>query len=345
MTAHSGDAGGRRGKQLLRASTVFAKESRLRSWWCLFSTLAVFVALLAAASLPISWFARIPFSFIAGLVLVRMFVIYHDYQHGAILRDSRIAGSVMWAYGLLALTPPSIWRRTHNHHHKHNAQLRGADIGSYPLMTTDDYAKTGRLDRWIYGIARHPLTMLCGYATVFGWGMCVRPFLSRPRVHLDGAVALLLHFGLFAYLAVQAPDVLLTLIVIPCTVGSAVGAYLFYAQHNFPGVTIRPRADWDYVTAAMHSSSHITMGPLMNWFTGNIGYHHVHHLNPHIPFYRLPEAMAGLPELQSPTTTSLSPIAIYRCLKLKLWSPALNRLTGYAEAMEPQPSQATAVGD
>jgi omega-6 fatty acid desaturase (delta-12 desaturase) len=108
-------------------------------------------------------------------------------------------------------------------------------------------------------------------------------------------------------------------VVIPFTIASAMGAYLFYAQHNFPGVQFRSREEWNYVFAALQSSSYIRMSRLMSWFTGNIGYHHVHHLNALIPFYRLPEAMAALEELQTPLTTSLRPRDVFNCLRLKLW--------------------------
>jgi len=109
-----------------------------------------------------------------------------------------------------------------------------------------------------------------------------------------------------------------------------VGSYLFYAQHNFPAARYQEGGAFDFVEAALTSSSYIPMNPLMRWFTANIGYHHVHHLNAHIPFYRLPEAMAKLPELQSPAMTYLWPTEIYRCLRLKLWDPEKQRLVRYS---------------
>jgi omega-6 fatty acid desaturase (delta-12 desaturase) len=108
--------------------------------------------------------------------------------------------------------------------------------------------------------------------------------------------------------------------------GSAIGAYLFFAQHNFPGVRLQTGRGWSYVDSALHSSSYIVMGPLMRWFTGNIGYHHVHHHNAKIPFYRLPEAMAALEELQSPVQTTLGMGDILACLRLKLWDTETRQL-------------------
>ena len=108
------------------------------------------------------------------------------------------------------------------------------------------------------------------------------------------------------------------------------GAYLFYAQHNYPDARIASRQDWTFTGAAIESSSYMVMGPVMNWFTANIGYHHVHHLNAAIPFYRLPEAMASIPELQHPGATSLHVKDIVACFRLKLWSPDEGRLVPFS---------------
>jgi omega-6 fatty acid desaturase (delta-12 desaturase) len=117
---------------------------------------------------------------------------------------------------------------------------------------------------------------------------------------------------------------------LPLFVAFATGAYLFYAQHDFPELHVQPRERWEYTRAALESSSYMKLGSVMHWFTGNIGYHHVHHLNPAIPFYRLPEAMAAIPELQNPRgTTSLSPRDIARCFAVKLWDPATQQMVGY----------------
>jgi omega-6 fatty acid desaturase (delta-12 desaturase) len=320
----------RKASELLRATMPFAQEDRRQSWWHLWSTLAILIVLLSITCLQeVHWLVRVPCSLLAGLVIVRMFIIYHDYQHGTILRHSRLADYIMLAYGLCTLTPPSIWKRSHNHHHKNNAKILGGDIGSYPIMTMSAYALATRLERFRYRVARHPVTMLFGYVTFFLYGMCLRPFVTKPRQHWDAGIALALHAGLVTVLAVVVPDVLLFTCLLPLMLAAALAAYLFYAQHNFPSVEIKPRAEWDYTFAALKSSSYLTMGPVMRWFTGNIGYHHIHHLNAHIPFYRLPEAMAAIEELQSPVTTSLRPTEIYRCLRLRLWDPQKNRLVTF----------------
>jgi omega-6 fatty acid desaturase (delta-12 desaturase) len=133
------------------------------------------------------------------------------------------------------------------------------------------------------------------------------------------------------------PALFLT-VIIPHFIASAIGSYLFYAQHNFPGVTFSDNAGWTYEKAALESSSFMQMGPLMRWFTANIGYHHIHHLNARIPFYRLPEVTAGIPELQDPKTTSLHPAEIIRCLRLKVWDVEAQQMVGLRRGYKIQPT-------
>jgi acyl-lipid omega-6 desaturase (Delta-12 desaturase) len=277
------------------------------------------------------WPLRLTLSVLTGLMIVHMFGIYHDYLHGAILRRAWLADLIFTAYGLLMLTPPSIWKRSHDHHHQHNGQYFRTSTGTFPLMTTDEYAQANGWQRLQYVVARHPLAMLLGYFTIFLYSMCLYHVLTKPRRHLDAAAALLLQAGLISSLTICAPGALVFTWLVPVMLAAALGSYLFYALHNFPSVQFRDRARWDYVAAAPQSSSYLCLNPLLHWFTANIGYHHVHHLNARIPFYRLQEAMAGIEELKSAGTTSLYPLDIYRCLRLKLWDPERNRLVTFRE--------------
>jgi omega-6 fatty acid desaturase (delta-12 desaturase) len=319
----------RSSKDLLLASKQYAVEHRWLSWWHLASTLAIYGALFAVTcldlsivvgSLDLSIPIRIVTSVLSGLVLVRLFILYHDFEHGAILKGSRLAAAILNGYGIYALNPRSIWNRSHDHHHKNNSKIYGASIGSYPIMTRETYDQSSKWERFTYRASRHWLTIACGYLTIFIYGMCLRSLMVNPKRHWDSALSLLGHAGLIVGLGFSVSwTAVLLAVVIPFTIASGMGAYLFYAQHNFPGVQFRNRDEWNYVFAALQSSSYIRMSRIMSWFTGNIGYHHVHHLNALIPFYRLPEAMADLEELQAPLTTSLRPRDVFNCLRLKLW--------------------------
>jgi omega-6 fatty acid desaturase (delta-12 desaturase) len=322
----------RSGKELLIASNRYAREQPLKSWWHFLTTVALAAILLTAACMELPFAVCLFSSIVGSLVLVRLFIIYHDHMHGTILVDSRIAGSLLRLYGLLVLSPPQIWKHSHDDHHKHNARKFGPTLGTFPVMSTSDYALSTRQERFMYAVTRHPLTILFGYLTIFFWEMTLYAFILNPKKHYDGAISILLHLAVAVALSFVSWQALFLGMLLPMSIITCLGSYLFYAQHNFPGMTRRHGSEWDHVYAALNSSSFMKMGRIMHWFTGNIGYHHVHHLNAKIPFYRLPEAMAGLPELQSPQVTTLSPVDIVRCLRLKLWDPTGDRLLTFREA-------------
>ena len=113
---------------------------------------------------------------------------------------------------------------------------------------------------------------------------------------------------------------------LPFFIMSGLGSYLFYCQHNFPGAKFKENHDWSYANAALSSTSYMVMDPVMQWFTANIGYHHVHHINSRIPFYRLKEAMRNMPELKDVQTTSWNIVEVWRCFRLKLWDEEKNKM-------------------
>jgi len=307
-------------KNLILATKPYAKENKLTSWFVTLSTLFLLVFFLSATLWGNSIWVRMIVSILSGLLLVRFFVIYHDFQHYTILHSSKIANAIMVVFGIYMLAPASIWKRSHDHHHKHNSKLFSADIGSYPIVTKEKFLTLNEQEKRMYLSIRHPLTMLFGYITMFILGMSLRSFLSSPKRHYDSLIALILHLIgsvlVFYFFGWQG---WLLGVVIPLFIACGLGAYLFYAQHNFPGVYFADKNGWTYETAALESSSYMKMNSVMEWFTANIGYHHIHHLNARIPFYRLKEVMKDFPELQHPKITSLKIKDIIACLRLKVW--------------------------
>ena len=317
------------GKNLILATKPFAKEVRSKSWFHTISTLALLILALAGTLLaPVIAF-KLLCSVIAGLLLIRMFIIYHDHQHHTILTHSPVAKFIMTVFGMYMLSPTSIWKRSHDHHHNHNSKLFSASIGSYPIVTTKKYLDMSSIQKFYYLAIRHPITVALGYFSMFIVGMCLRSFISNPRKHYDSLIALILHFTfavlLFIFLGWQA---WFFMFFLPFVIAFGMGAYLFYAQHNFPGVEFYENKNWVYEKAALESSSYMKMNPVMAWFTGNIGYHHIHHLNSKIPFYRLPEVMKHFTELQNCKTTTLSLKSISACFKLKVWDQESNQMIG-----------------
>jgi len=325
----------RTGKELILATKEYAHETRWKSWYYTLSTFFLLIAAIAGTFYFHSIWIRLACSLATALLLSRFFIIFHDFQHHTILYRSKIANAIFTVFGIYMVTPPSIWKRSHDHHHNNNSKLWSASIGSYPVMTLSKYMEAGPAERAGYMATRHPITMMLSYFTMFLYGMCIQSFLSSPRRHLDSLLTLLLHVGIAVFLFVEFGWLTWFLsFFLPFFISHMLGAYLFYAQHNFPGVSFRTNKEWNYATAALESSSYMKMNFFWQWVTANIGFHHVHHLNSRIPFYRLPEAMHALPELQTSQITTLNIPDIIACLRLKVWDPEANKMIGRAELRE-----------
>lgn len=321
----------RTGSALVRATKPFTEEDIGRTW----REFALTVALLMGAqgiAVAAPWMLRPVGTVLAGLMTVRLFIIFHDAMHGAVFRKSTAGYWAMSAVGMFTLNPRSVWKETHDYHHRNNCKLPGTAIGSFPVVTTRMWRRMSPSDRRKYTIARHPVTILFGYVFLFLLGMCGAAFIRDPKQHWACGVAPILHFGLAGLVGyVFGWPAAFTGVILPQAIACALGGYLFYAQHNYPDVQFAPRTAWNYHDAALKSSSYFRMSPLMHFFTGNIGYHHVHHLNHKIPFYRLRECMEAMPELQSPGETSWAPADIMAALRLKLWDPTKKQMVPFPE--------------
>lgn len=309
-----------KGKHLIIATKSFAKENRVLSWYYTLSTLTALSLTLAITLTPIYFPLRLLASVFAGLITVRMFVIYHDYLHESILQKSKLADILFSTIGIYVLAPKTVWKRTHDYHHKNNSKLYKLCIGSYPVFPKTKFEKCTPREKFNYLFVRHPLTIAFGYIFTFIYGMCINPLMNGFVKHIDSLLALIIHFAAQGCIVwFLGWETLLFFSFIPHLVSGAIGSYLFYVQHNFPGVSFSSDEEWTYESSALESSSFLDMSPFMNWVTGNIGYHHIHHLNARIPFYNLPLAMHHFKELQTPKTITLKIQDIIACFKLKVW--------------------------
>ena len=327
------------GKELILATKQFAQEIRWKSWFHTITTLTLLLVSITGTVLfkygegPLFLAARIGCSLFTAMLFSRFFIIFHDFQHHTILNKSKVANVIFTIFGSYFITPPSIWKRSHDHHHKNNAKLFAASIGSYPIMTRQKFETATKGERFAYLAIRHPLNMMLSYFTTFLYGMCLQSFIANPRKHLDGLAIFIAHVAVAVLLFIFAGwDVWLLTFFLPFFLSHMLGAYLFYAQHNFPTAKFRNNSDWNYTFAALESSSFMKLSRFWHWVTGNIGYHHIHHLNARIPFYRLPEAMAKVPELRAMNNvTTLKPRDIIACLRLKVWDPEMDKMIGFRE--------------
>lgn len=326
---------------VLKATTAFTKENRTKSWFVLFSTIALLAGVWVLTYHNINLAAKIVSSIVLSLLFVRLFVIYHDYLHLAILQKSKLAEVIFTIWGAYILSPPKVWKDSHNFHHHNNSKLYTSHIGSYPIVTKEDFVKATKFERFMYLFIRHPFTISMGYFFTFVLGMTIMNLVKKGKVQWMTVFSLALHISVGAsiwiFLGGQA---FILSFLFPHVLAGALGSYLFYAQHNFPTATFKTKGDWSYLDAAINSSSHMKMSPIMNFFTANIGLHHIHHANPSIPFYRLPEVYEKVPALQNAKTTTLLPWDVVNCLKLKVWDGDKNRMITLRELREYERSAA-----
>ena len=332
----------RSGKELFDATKPFAAEIRGRTWWLVGSTLVLLVSLLVAAALLPYWPLRLLFSIIGCLVMIRAFILFHDYMHGAILKNSALGRWLMYGVGAFFLTPHRTWRESHNFHHAHVGRIPWeeadapeitADFGAFPMMSVEMWKRATKFQRFRYRASRHPMTILFAYVTIFMGNQCLGSTILNPRKHWPGALVFLAHVLLLSGLFLAGGwQMMFFAYLLPLAVSSAGGAYLFYAQHNFPGTRVYTPDDWNFYESALKTASYFKLGRAMDWFTGSIGYHHIHHLNAKIPFYRLRDAMKAIPELQNPIVTRLRPRDIFKCFQVNLWDSTKQCMVSYKEA-------------
>ncbi|MDN5923547.1 MAG: fatty acid desaturase [Xanthomonadales bacterium] len=317
----------------VRACRAFASEDTRRTWREVAPTLLCIVLCQTALLVPLPWWWRLPLVPLFALLLVRVFAFYHDMLHGTIFRQSRFGRILLTIFSLYFLYSPSVWRARHDDHHRHNSMTDAREVdGQIPMLTLACWRDLALRKRQLYRRFRHPLSVTFGYLTYFTLPICAS-LRRAPWRHRDG----------FVWLAFQPLVVLVVGLalgwsaaligfLLPVFLAATLGSYLFYAQHSFAGVRYQSRDDWNYHYAAFNTSSMFDMPRWMHWFCGNLGYHHIHHVNSRIPFYRLPEAMAAVPGLQHPARTQWSLHALRYTFSHHIWDDDTKQLIGYAEA-------------
>jgi omega-6 fatty acid desaturase (delta-12 desaturase) len=264
--------------------------------------------------------------------LVRVFVVFHDCAHGSLLPSRRANNALGAVLGLFVLSPFRRWRHDHAVHHASSGDLDRRGVGDVVTLTVAEYQSRSRRGRVGYRLIRNPLVMF-GIGPVFA--MIVGPRIvargARPRMRnsvLGTDIALLgLIAGIVAligwqdFLIVWAPAALLA---------GAIGIWLFYVQHQFEDAYWQSGEDWSYADAALRGSSHLALPRLLRFFTGNIGLHHVHHLNARIPNYNLQRAHDATNLFAAVPTLSLWDGL--RAVRFKLWDEQAGRLVTFAQA-------------
>lgn len=309
----------------------YQKPALWRSVWQIVNTVVPYAALwyLMYLSVAVSWWLVLPLAILAGGFMVRLFIIFHDCGHGSFFK-SRKANDVFGIItGILTLTPYYHWRWEHALHHSTSSDLDRRGTGDIWTLTVQEYLESSRGQRFAYRLARNPVVLFV-LAPLFLFLVKHRfpkPDAARRERYsvywtdlavLVMAVALGWAFGFKAYLLIQ-----LTVMMVA---GSA-GLWLFYVQHQFEGVYWERRDEWDYTAAALKGSSFYKLPRILQWFSGNIGFHHLHHLSPRIPNYHLEKCHEADPVFQSVPPVTL--FASFKSLSFRLWDEQRRRLVGY----------------
>ena len=311
----------------------FQQPSRPRATWQLVNTVGGYALLwvLMYWSQSVSLWLTAALAVLAGGLLVRVFIIFHDCGHGSFLPSRAANDAVGFVCGLLTFTPYHHWRWEHSLHHASSGDLDRRGVGDIWTMTVREYLGGSRWRRLAYWLARNPLVLfLLAPAPLF----LIRERFPSAKARrqerrsvwlMNGAIAVMVGtlvwlFGWQTYLLIQ-----LTISV----VGGAIGVWLFYVQHQFDGAYWERGETWDYTAAALAGSSYYRLPRVCQWFSGNIGFHHIHHLSPRIPNYNLERCHRS-----HPVFAGVPPLTLWRSLgaiNLHLWDEQGRRLVSFRE--------------
>jgi acyl-lipid omega-6 desaturase (Delta-12 desaturase) len=315
------------------AVAAFARADTRRATWQLVETLVPYAAIWAA----MAWLVRVhPLAALAltlpaaGL-LVRVFILFHDCCHGSLFPSARANRFVGYITGLLTLTPFERWQRAHAQHHATVGDLDRRGVGDVWTLTVSEYLAATRLQRFFYRVFRNPLVMFGAgpvFVFVFQHRFCPRHAGSRERfsVHFTNlasaalATAVIMSIGFWNFV----------LLIVPVGfMGGAAGIWLFYVQHQFENVYWSRHESWDPWRAALAGSSYYKLPKVLQWVTGSIGLHHIHHVQPRIPSYALQRCQDRVPVLQE--VPPLTVRASLRLLRMRLWDEAQQRMVRFSD--------------
>lgn len=303
--------------------------------WQVASTTAAFVVLigLMLKSLEISYLLTLLLALPAAGLLLRFFIIQHDCGHGSFLPSRTANDTLGKLLSVLTLTPYGLWRREHAQHHAASGNLDRRGVGDITTLTVKEYEALPLAGRLKYRIYRNPIFLFgIGLPVYFmilqrlpwfhpyparqTWGSVMR--LNAGMVAFYGPLMWL--FGWTNILMIAIPILILS---------AAIGGWLFFIQHQFEGTHWEQGNSWDFQVAAIYGSSYYVLPPVLQWFTGNIGLHHIHHLCSMIPNYKLQACLDASPELKSLNRLTL--LESLSCARLTLWDEANRQLIGFRE--------------
>jgi omega-6 fatty acid desaturase (delta-12 desaturase) len=283
-------------------------------------------------SLDVSYLLTLAIAIPAAGFLLRTFILFHDCTHGAFVPTRRANTWLGIVLGLMVFQPFHSWRYNHAVHHGTAGDLDRRGTGDVHTLTVAEFNAKPWRGRLLYRLFRNPLVMF-GVGPLYSlvlqprrFSRSAQPRIKRSIIGTNVALAVIVVgvswlIGWREYLLVQAPPIL---------IGGAAGVFLFYVQHQFEDTYWQRRDSWTFAESALQGSSHLTLAQPLQFFTGNIGLHHVHHLNARIPNYNLQRAHDENPVFHDVPTLTLWDA--FRAVRLKLWDEDSERLVTFAQA-------------
>jgi acyl-lipid omega-6 desaturase (Delta-12 desaturase) len=305
----------------------------VKSWWQIINSVGSYIILwvIMVKTIHISYFITLFLSVFAAGFLIRTFIIFHDCGHGSFFKSKKLNGVVGVITGLLVFTPYHKWTHSHKIHHQTVGNLDKRGTGDVKTLTVEEYSKLTRWQKFCYRFYRNPF-FLFGIAPIFLFTILHRftdkemSLKEKLYVHLTslalfvGATLLILAIGWKTFLLIQLPVLY---------IATVHGVWLFYVQHQYRHVKWTATEGWDYMNIALNGSSLFKLPRLLNWFTGSIGYHHIHHLSPLIPNYNLKRC-----HNENQIFHQVKPITFFSAFEslfLRLWDEKRQMLIKFSE--------------
>lgn len=312
--------------------TRFEAASLSRARWQVINSFIPYVLLWVAMvyALTVSYWLMLPPAILAAGFLARIFIIFHDCGHASFFKSKRANNAMGVLAGLLNLTPYRHWRWQHALHHGTAGDLDRRGSGDIWTLTVQEYIHSTRWRRFAYRLARNPIVLfviapLYVFVVHHRFAVATAPERERRSVRRTNWALLGITLGMSALIGLK------TFLLIQLTVSAfagATGLWLFYVQHQFEGAYWARSEDWDYTAAALKGSSFYKLPRVLQWFTGNIGFHHIHHLSPRIPNYHLERCHDADPFFKTIKPVTL--LGSLRTLGFRLWDEQRNKFVGFS---------------